>query len=77
MLTVCPQSCEICNNEKCQDDPNYKTHCPAWADYGYCTYSGDNANHIIKFMMKNCRKSCLKCAPGKKRFDWEKYSCGI
>ena len=65
MLKVCPESCKICNDEKCQDAPNYKTQCPAWADNGYCTYTGDKANHMVKFMMKNCRKSCDLCAPGK------------
>ena len=61
MLKHCPASCGACN---CQDDPVYSKHCPAWADYGYCNENNQHPQHIVKFMMTNCRKSCGKCPPG-------------
>ncbi|CAB3982231.1 zinc metallo ase nas-13-like [Paramuricea clavata] len=59
MLTSCPESCGVCG-KVCQDE--YKD-CPAWADYGYCIRKPGTSDHIIKFMLSSCRKSCAVCIP--------------
>ena len=62
MLTTCPKSCGACS-EECKDEEAYRSDCPAWADYGYCLRTVKNSN-ILKFMLKNCKKSCGVCTPG-------------
>ena len=73
MLTVCPESCDVCT-EVCEDNPRYSRDCPAWADYGYCIRSPTSTDHVIMFMLNNCRKSCGVCSPG---IDFISFYCNM
>lgn len=58
MASNCPHSCGVC---ECEDEAQYASQCPAWADLGYCWRGDSGSKHDKEFMVKNCRKSCGNC----------------
>jgi len=55
MDRVCPETCESCDACRCQDDSQWHTYCPFWAQY--CSSSGV----LGTWMTSNCRKTCGQC----------------